>query len=127
MPGRPKFLPNPDRKPHSNLLRVFGFSSGMLSNSNNYFAFLVDEFSERVQTVNIPKQDCRARSQKDEMPGSHIFQPVKRMFTGMIGINAVNNCERPCFIIALNPGMVIQFGLQTSDNGIELDTNTGTR
>ena len=37
----------------------------MLSNSYNNFGFLVDEFSERVQTVNIPKQDGRARSQEN--------------------------------------------------------------
>ena len=47
------------QKPHSNLLRVFGVGSEMPSDSKSYFRFVVDEFSQHVQTVNIAKQDCR--------------------------------------------------------------------
>ena len=53
------------QKPHSNLLKLFGVSSEMPNDSKNYFGFVVDEFSEPLQTVNIARQNCRARSQKD--------------------------------------------------------------
>ena len=44
------------QKPHSHLLRVFVVSSEMTSYPKNYSGFVVDEFSELVQAVNIAKQ-----------------------------------------------------------------------
>ena len=44
------------QKPHSHLLRVFVVSSEMTSHPKNYSGFVVDEFSQPVQTVNIAKQ-----------------------------------------------------------------------
>ena len=62
-------------KAYLNLSRVFGISSEMPSNSKNYFGFVVDEFSKPVQTVNLTRQDCWARSQKTKCPGSPEFLP----------------------------------------------------
>ena len=54
------------QKAHSNPLTVFGVSSEMPSDSKNYFGFVVDEFSEPVQTVNIARQDCWTQQQQQQ-------------------------------------------------------------
>jgi len=50
MPGRPTFLRDFDRKAYSNVRRVFDVCLELPGGSEEYFGFVVEEFSELVHT-----------------------------------------------------------------------------
>ena len=50
IPGSPKFSKDFDGKAFSNVLKIFDICLELPSDSEKYFGFLVDEFSEFVHT-----------------------------------------------------------------------------
>ena len=122
--GRTNCSPNSHRKCRRNVPRIFDVCSELKSDCNSYFGFLVDKFSEAVNTEIttssiIAWSHCRSWSQVKKLPTVFLIFPSpfevpdRRLSKLRIPLLQIQNNLNNCFTFftsnTLNTGFRLDF------------------